>query len=437
MRRTLAIAALGLVLLGAMGLFVDRWHFMVDQPPVDFQLNWVAAHRLVHREPLYDRPASRADGFELIGDSIIPEFSSGVTYASFIGTPATALLYTPFLPFGPHTGADLYRVADALLMLVAIGITGFALPKRSRAPAWFVGAFAFLVFYPVQESIGLGQLDGMIMCALGVAYWAVARKRWPVAGAALGVATLLKISPGLVLVYLLLRGVRRVFVPAVTTIAGVLVAGALVGRPGDVVTWITDVVPKLARGGLLVNNQSLPAWLHRLFGSDLAWLSLDADLGAWRLIAPVVIVIGVGIVYGLCRHRPLALLELGAVVLVALVAGPLSWDHYASWVILTLMLMADVAYWRRRRPLETAGLLAVLAVATVLMHKLTLYPTPDVIAGDWTRRVESGTKTVAMIGYLAVACWLLARTPSTEEAAERDRRLAVDDHRPAGVHAQG
>src|SRR5215471_274074 len=106
MRRGLLIAASGLVLLGAIGLFVNRWNFMVDQPPVDYQLNWVAAHRLVHREPVYDRAASRSDGFRLIGDSIIPEFSSGVTYASFIGTPATALLYAPFVPLGPDHGAD-------------------------------------------------------------------------------------------------------------------------------------------------------------------------------------------------------------------------------------------------------------------------------------------------------------------------------------------
>ena len=43
------------------------------------------------------------------------------------------------------------------------------------------------------------------------------------------------------------------------------------------------------------------------------------------------------------------------------------------------------------------------------MWKKTLYPTADVIRSDWTRHLESGTKTVGMLAFLAVALWLLAR----------------------------
>ena len=436
MRRIFVIGGLVLVLLGAVDFFVQRWDFTVDQPPVDFELNWVAANRLVHREPVYDRAASRADGFRLIGPDIIPDFSHDATYASFIGTPATALFYVPFTPFDHDTAAALYRWTQALLMVVAIAITGFAVPKRSRLPVWLAGLAAFFWFYPVQESLGLGQVDGFIMVSLAIAYWATVRDRWRVVGAALGVATLLKISPGLLVVYLVVRGRRKVVLPAVASAAVLLGAAVAVGRPGDVVTWTTDVLPKLSRGGLLINNQSFPAWMARLWGHDLDWLDLNAGLGIWRPLAPIIAIGGIALLWWLRRGRPLDVLEPATLVFFALLAGPISWDHYPTWIILTLMLMADPDRWEGRRRAEVAVLGVVVAGSTVLMHKLTLYARPDVVASDWTRRVESGSKTVALGGYLLVALWLLWR-PSVGSGAPDPARTLGADGGAEGLHTHG
>src|SRR5262249_52674636 len=89
--------------------------------------------------------------------------------------------------------------------------------------------------------------------------------------------------------------------------------------------------------------------------------------------------------------------------------GPVSWDHYPTWAILTLILVADLDWWERRRAAEVAVLGVVFVGATGLMRKWTLYPTAEVVRSDWTRRVESGSKTIGMLGYLAIVLWLLAR----------------------------
>ena len=249
------------------------------------------------------------------------------------------------------------------------------------------------------------------MLALAIAIWASVRDRWRVVGAALGIAALLKISPGLLLVYLVLRGRRTVILPAVISAGALLGIATVVGRPGDTVKWVTDVLPEVSKGGLLVNNQSIPAWVARVFGSNLNWLSLATDLGAWRFLALPVMVAGLAAVFLLRRGRPFVALELGAVILVALLAGPVTWDHYPTWAVLTLVLMADLRWWEGRRAGEIGALLVVLAGGFALMWKKTLYPTADVIRSDWTRHLESGTKTVGMLAFLAVALWLLARPP--------------------------
>jgi alpha-1,2-mannosyltransferase len=440
-RRLFVLLGVVFVITGAVNLEVYSRDLVDRQQPVDFELNWVGAHRLIDREPLYDRAASQRDGFELIGPGRF-DFSNGATYASYIGSPATALLYVPFVPFDHDPAADLYRVVQVVLMAAAIVITAFALPRRSRLPAVLVGVGALLWGYPFVESIGLGQVDGYVMLALAIAIWASVRDRWRVVGAALGVAALLKISPGLLLVYLVLRGRRTVILPAIISAGALLGIATVVGRPGDTVKWVTDVLPEVSKGGLLVNNQSIPAWVARLFGSNLNWLSLDTDLGAWRFLAFLVMVAGVAAVFLLRRGRPFVPLELGAVILVALLAGPVTWDHYPTWAVLTLVLMADLRWWEGRRVGEIVALLAVLAGGLALMWKKTLYPTADVVRSDWTRRLESGTKTVGMMAFLAVALWLLARPPEAmapEGGPDASARRLDAEEAPSGeegVHAR-
>jgi hypothetical protein len=429
-RRLFVLLGVIFVLTGAVSFATASRDLIDEQGPVDFELNWVAAHRLVDREPLYDRAASKADGIELIGPQF--ELSNRGTYESFIGSPATALLYSPFVPFDRDAAGDLYQWGQAILMLAAIVITAFAVPARSRVPALLFGVGFFLWSYPIAESIALGQVDGFVMLALAIAIWASVRGRWRVVGAALGIAALVKISPALLLVYLVARGRRTVVLPAIVSAAALLAVAVVVGRPADTWTWATDVLPEVSEGGLLVNNQSIPAWVARLFGSNLNWLNLDADLGAWRFIAFVVMIAGLAAVFLVRRGTPFVPLELGAVILVALLAGPVTWDHYPTWAILTLILVVDLRYWEHRRVGEIAVLGVLLVGATGLMRKRTQYPTVEIVASDWTRRVESGSKTIAMLVYLAVVLWLLARPP--EEGSDTSARTLERD--AEGVHAR-
>ncbi len=122
-------------------------------------------------------------------------------------------------------------------------------------------------------------------------------------------------------------------------------ASAVVGRPGDLLVWIEQVLPDVSAATLYTGNQSVVAWLARvLTGSD--------DLSGRTLMGPIhylgiLIVIGaLLLLWRLRRNAPLDPLELGALILVILVAGPLSWDHYFVWAAIPLVTMADARYWR-------------------------------------------------------------------------------------------
>ena len=74
--------------------------------------------------------------------------------------------------------------------------------------------------FPLVKGLSLGQNNGLVMLALAVGLFGAARGRWALAGVGLGVATALKVSPGLLVIYLLLRGKTRAVKSAVVTAVG-------------------------------------------------------------------------------------------------------------------------------------------------------------------------------------------------------------------------
>lgn len=383
--------------------------------PFDFDLNWVAAHRLVDQEPLYDREASRAEGLRLVGPEM-RETNQG-PFSSFIGLPSTALVYVPFTPFDVQTAADLFRLVDILAMIGALLITLLALPPPSRLPAGLIALGALLLSTSVNKSIWLGQVDGFLMLGLAVAFFGVARGRWRLVGVGVAVAALLKFSPVLLLVYLALRGKWRAVWSALVTVVAVLALTAVIGRPRDLVEWFQHVAGSVSQGARITDNQSLAAALDRVFNHSNDIVS-QVPLGGWRAVSYAVAALGVGGLWWVRRRHPIEPLDLGVLVLVALLAGPITWDHYTSWSLLVLVLVVDPSRWEGRPWLEIALLAVPLAVAIALLRRWTSYPLPPLVEAHWYLRVTTSTRTVAMALLLGVAVWLLVRPVRPTSAPE-------------------
>lgn len=426
LRRIFVVVGAAMVVAGLANVLVFDWASEATAgKPYDFDLNWVAAHRLLDGESLYDRAASRAEGLRIVG----PEMSdtNHGPFSSFIGLPSTALLYAPFTPFDAGTAADVYRLVDLLAMLGAILITLLALPPPSRLPAGLIVLGAFLLSTPVNKSIWLGQVDGFLMLGLAVAFFGVAREKWELVGVGIAVAALLKFSPVILLAYLALRGKWRAVWWAVGTVVVVLGATAVIGRPGDLGEWFNTVADSVSQGARITDNQSLPAALARLFthSDDLI---AQAPLGGWRFVSYAVVLVGVLGLWWLRRGHRVDPLDLGVLVLVALLAGPVAWDHYLTWSLLVLVLMFDLRRWTGRTWGEVLLIGAPVAAAIALMRTWTTYPLPPQVVAHPYLRATSSVKMVAVVLLLGAASWLLLRPApgaDDDEPATRARDLDV------------
>jgi alpha-1,2-mannosyltransferase len=230
--------------------------------PFDFDINWVSAHRLLEGRHLYDSASSRAEAVALIGPSMRDTYRGPFT--SFIDLPVVALLHAPFTRLEHDDALAVFRLLSAAGMVAALALVARTLTPGFRLAGFAIGLGALLINEAALWTLGIGQANALVMLGFAVAIWASERERWRLAGVGAGVAAALKLSPVLFLVYFALRGKWRAARWGAGTVLVLCAASAVVGRPGDLVVWVRQVLPPVSSGTLYTGTSRLSrGWLAR------------------------------------------------------------------------------------------------------------------------------------------------------------------------------
>ena len=267
-----------------------------------------------------------------------PDALQGFLYFTY--PPFAALLLWPF----GHLPLGVTIAAFTIGTVIAVAVTTYWLvapvADRHGVGKWFAVALAVpLVFMleSIRETITFGQLNMLlIVLLLADLLFAVPRNsRW--AGVGVGLATAIKLFPGIFIVYLLItRRWRAAAVAAGTAVGATLFAAAVAPRDSwqfwTESLWSTERVGRTDYTG----NQSIQGLLARLVVPDqpnrLIWLLLVAAVA----------------VFGLLRARRAAaagdeLAGLTLAGLVAAVVSPITWPHHLYWFVPAIVIIVDAA----------------------------------------------------------------------------------------------
>ncbi|WP_281892071.1 glycosyltransferase 87 family protein [Phytohabitans aurantiacus] len=299
-----------------------------------------------------------ASGNELY-EFIQPDTTLGFTYPPFAGL---AMLPMATLPVAAAGWINVFA-SIAALAIVLTALVG-PIAKRCGWPRWFAVGLAVplaAATEPVRETFGYGQVNlllfALIMADMVALRWLARGRanhnlvgRGPLArfffsgawaGAGIGLATSIKLTPALFIVYLLLTRQWRVALTAVGTAFGVTVATFVVAGH-ESMRYFTSVLWQTDRVGAadMTPNQSLAGVLARLYDSvetpGLLWLSFS------------LLMLAVGLTRAAHAHADGD--ELTAFTLVGLTANvisPISWSHHLVFVIPAVLVLADAALRRR------------------------------------------------------------------------------------------
>jgi alpha-1,2-mannosyltransferase len=314
-------------------------------------------------------------------DFVRPHTEKGFTYPPF------AVLVLLPLALGTETTATvlLTAVSAGLVVLTTAWLVA-PVAVRHGWPRWVAVAAAVpvvLAVEPVRETLGWGQID-LVVAALVLADVGALRGGHPWAGVGIGLATAIKVTPGLFIVYLAVT--RRWRAAAVA--AGTFGVSALVGVAVDPsVQYWTRILWETRRVGPPTdpNDQSLLGLLARLAAPSAA------NRAVWLALAVVALVLGMTRAAVLHRRGD----ELAGVTVTGLTAcliSPITWVHHLYWVVPAVVVLVDVAAgtpvdagWVRSRPrvVRAAAAVAALVVVGVFTSSLVwFFPGPGRNLGE-------------------------------------------------------
>lgn len=337
---------------------------------------------------------------------------------SFTYPPFAAVVFAPVSLLSAVTARVLVTVATmaALGYCVSIVLRRMrpGVPERYRYALTLAIAGVALFIQPVYGTVMFGQIN-VLLLTLVLADTLGARTRLP-RGVLVGLATAVKLTPGVFILYYLVTRRWR----AARNAAGVVAASIALGfalSPGSSWNYWTNLVFDDQRvGGVeYVGNQSLRGLLARLTG--------DADqlVAVWALAALAVLVGGLTLAARIREQRG----ELAGVLVCAttgLLVSPISWDHHWVWAV-----PVGIVLWTRalggQAALRLVRLLAACAW-TVVFYSAVMWHVPDISGqkGVWDlpQLLDGNAYLLAGLAFLAGTARALARSRAAEPEASAE-----------------
>lgn len=298
-----------------------------------------------------------------------PDLTQG--QLSFTYPPFAAMLFLPFAWLTPAQTIAVYTVVAGAAFAASVWWITRPLADRLGQPAWFVAGLAFVLgtgLEPIREAYTFGQINFVLWALILLDLLVLLARGSRLTGIGIGVATAIKLVPGIFIAYLLVCRRWRPAGLAVGTAAGAALVGAAVAPRDSWTYWTSTVLHGEGVGHLdYTFNQSVMGVLARL-GTPSPVL--------WALL--VVPLLG----YALWRARRAAdagdeLCGLCLVGMVGSLASPVTWQHHLFWFVPALVILIDTL----TRPAgERAGRrrwaligLALLDYVTVTVSVLSLW----------------------------------------------------------------
>ncbi|WP_179084396.1 glycosyltransferase 87 family protein [Streptomyces rectiverticillatus] len=281
-----------------------------------------------------------------------PEVLSGHLYHFRLFSPEPgaqqlAFTYPPFaaLVFLPLSALP-WRLALVVWHVLSLGAaallvrTSFRLlpreprlpdgsPRRAHVALWTA---AVLWLEPVQHGLGLGQASLLVAT---LALVSTTRRHSVLAGAGVGVAAGIKLTPAAFGIYLLARRKRAAACSAALVFLGTVVLAGLTLPKQSLQFWLHHVMDTGRVGPTgSVENQSLRGCLTRLFGHDPGLVE------PWWWVTLLLFAALTGTALRTASRHGDALALLTAVQLLALLACPISWSHHWIWSVAAMVWLA-------------------------------------------------------------------------------------------------
>ncbi|MFI7105422.1 glycosyltransferase 87 family protein [Nonomuraea sp. NPDC050227] len=310
-RQWWAWVVVALVVAAAAAPLVHTWLTNPDdQRLVDLDVYRTGGQMLLDGRPVYD--------FFTPAPQLLP----------FTYPPVAAMLAVALAEMSWGTAQWVWTAGIFAALAVTVWFA-FRQALRAYVP-WVFGLLMVACTYlmPIRDQVRFGQVDILLVALCLVD--CLARRPWLPRGFLVGLATAVKLTPGVFLIYFLVTRQWRTFFMA-AFVAAVLTVLPFVVIPQDASAfWFSALLdPERLGANTATTNQSIRGMLLRLYMPE------SLTFVIWAVIVAAVAWYG----FRAARAAYQAKDELTAVALTSLMAvllSPVAWIHHLAWVVVVL-----------------------------------------------------------------------------------------------------
>jgi hypothetical protein len=393
----------------------------------DFFQEWASARNRFNGLPIYTAQAITLERYLRLWSNPNDPF-----FIAFNAHPPTAVLLG--MPFTRLDFAEAFALWNALSLLF-LAAAGWLIVRQLDLPfsPWDVlpALSLLLLCYPFWHQMVHGQLNLLLLLLLTAA-WVADRGGHPHWAAMLVAwATAIKLFPGYVFIYFVLRREWSAVRTGLLSLAGITALTMLVLGPECYRSYFLEVLPRTAQWRSEWPNLSLSGLWCKLFESskhlypiEIQPLTLAPALSLIGMTCTLIVVTAVlaAVARRLRSARDWDLL-FALTMIGMLLVSPITWDHY-----LLLLAMPVAVTWQRwpRGGWGREVLLLLLAVLwiearLVMEHGLILLDAAHP-ANDFNRWIATPLLTVTALSlpcYALVGLFVMTLLAGAKPAAER------------------
>jgi len=298
----------------------------------DFVQDYISGNSLRRGVSLYGEEIKKLEN-ELLGFNGPPHFHP----------PFNAVLFLPLSFFNYKTAFVVLDIVSLILLLLINQLVVRGLELNGE---WFLNLTCFsLYWYPVFYCLGTGQSSMIISACLISGWFCLRLKKEYVTGFLFAIATLMKLFPGLVLLYLLIsKNWRAFFATNFFIVLGLSVTTLVVGLD-DMQTYSNIMIGRFANewSGFVLNH-SLSGVITRLFGEGSGWAEPLIQLP--RIKSLLIILLNSAILIfttlkmtGMTVKQELVDHAFSLTIVAMLLLSPITWGHIFPVLILPLSIL--------------------------------------------------------------------------------------------------
>lgn len=278
----------------------------------------------------------------------------------FVYPPVVALFFIPLSIFSYPTAQLVWFILNHIFLIASFILLILSFNSENK----LIYAVSALVlsfnFYPLYRTLTAGQLNLLILFLLCLAWFLLVRKRTTGSGIVLGIATIIKLFPGLLILFFLWKKEYKLGFSAIATVI-ILILLSLAFQGGQLYQDYGTMLIQMNYGqstwtefqqrfDIEPANQSFHALLLHLFTLNPVTQPIFDASSVVKIVSILFSIIILVVTFWFTypkKNEKIKLeslqLDFSLFLLASLLIPSLLWDHYLVYFFLILLCLID--YW--------------------------------------------------------------------------------------------